>query len=75
MAKGDTFLAPTILTATDPVVLAGLVGAERIKRNQVNAPAQYSAVYVSRVQGKYDSSVGQGYTKYIAFVEFIVEEK
>jgi len=73
MAKGDTFLFPTILTDTDSEALAKKVAAERIKREQPYAAAQYSAVFIARpVQ---NGSSNSGYTKYIAVIEFATEEK
>lgn len=73
MAKGDTFLAPTIITSADTEELSRLVAAERIKRNQTHAQAHYSAVYV--VRPNQGGSSNPGYTKYIAFIEFNTEEK
>lgn len=69
MAKGDVILIPVVLTAHDPEDLAKLVVAERIKRGQEAAKAHYTSTYVTRNNGL------SGYTKYVAFVEFMVEEK
>lgn len=68
MAKGDTVLVPVVLEARDPEELAKMVVTERVKRNQIAATAHYTAIYVPRFHGV-------GYTKYVAFVEFMVEEK
>jgi hypothetical protein len=72
MAKGDTFLVPTILTATSPEELSKAVGAERLRRGQSHAKAYYSAAYIAR----HDALGNErgGYTKYFAFIEFSVEE-
>ena len=67
MAKGDVTLVPIILESTKAEELTKMVVAERIKRNQLAARAQYSTTVVSR-------SNGNSYTKYTAFVEFMVEE-
>jgi hypothetical protein len=68
MAKGDVILTTIALEAHDSGVLAKMVTDERKKRDQVAAKAHYVAVFVPRVNT-------HGYTRYIAFVEFMVEEK
>lgn len=68
MAKGDLTLVPVVLQTTDPDELAKLVVTERIKRNQMSAKANYTATYIPRTNGT-------GFTRYTAFVEFLVEEK
>jgi hypothetical protein len=73
MAKDDTFLLPTILTETSPEALCKAVAAERLRREQPFAKCDYSAVYVQR-NGN-GGSGNNGYTKYIAFLEFVSVEK
>lgn len=71
MAKGDVILVPVMFSSTNFEELAKLVAAERIKRNQISAPAQYQALSIER---RIDS-VSSRYTKFYAFIEFMVEEK
>jgi hypothetical protein len=73
MAKDDLILIPTVITATSPEELSKAVAAERIRREQTHAKAYYSAVYVQR-NGN-GGSGNNGYTKYIAFIEFNTKEK
>jgi len=68
MAKGEIYLVPTVLEATDPHTLAKMVSVERQKRGQDYAVAHYTSAYVPRPNGT-------GYTKHFAFIEFATEEK
>lgn len=74
MAKGDVVLVPVVLTAHSPEELAKLVTAERLKKEQIAAPAHYTSTYVLRNINPSSGSVS-GYVKYVAFVEFLVPEE